>query len=676
MTISNLTGIQNYLNYFMNPQGQTNFTGSYQTSLFSQPTTYNYGYNYSQPNPFGIIQSLFSIFMNPFFMMMISNMMAKAQNDAVINKEFLKINTDENEDISKEELTSYLQENFGLKEGANESLIDELIAELSTEMPEDNKINKDEFIKYIDLNQNGVFERSEINAFREKMGQKSLDINNTSEFLKINTDSDENITKEELTEYLKDNYGLSDDVDEALIQELVDEISSDSEQDGKINKNEFIKYVDADKDGKLEDSELEAFNNKLQEEAEIINNSSQFLKIDADKNESISKNELINHLENNFGLKANANTKLTDYMIEQLTEKISVDGNKEISKDEFMKYVDINSDGKLDQSEINKLNQELQLNATTLNDAKVNNSRAYIAYHGSSLTQFTSYFGSYHNITTALNNAVSQDNSSRDKDARADFISNGTLTAHKISDTKTGITLNSSSLSGAFRSQFSDCDYMVLDKTSGALIMGKDGNNDGNLTGSEIKGIINNPYFYKIASPLTFDLNGDGKVGTTGVEKEFDLDGDGKVDKTAWAAAGDGVLAFDADGDGKVGEDGKELFGNNTDIDGDGKVDGHKNGFDALKALAEKFLGKEAVADGKLDAKEIKALEEKANLTMLVDDAQKSLTELGITELSLGYEESDKVDENGNEHRQVGEGFVINGEKAKVNDVWFKYIQG
>ena len=179
----------------------------------------------------------------------------------------------------------------------------------------------------------------------------------------------------------------------------------------------------------------------------------------------------------------------------------------------------------------------------------------------------------------------------------------------------------------------------------------------------------------KIASPLTFDLNGDG-VSTTDVKngKKFDIDGDGKVDQTAWAGKGDGVLAFDGNKDGVAGGDGKELLGNNTDVDGDGKADGHKNGFEALKALAEKNLGFQAVADGKLDQWELQQLEQKTGLTMKVDGQNKSLGELGITEVNLGYTEAGKnADANGNEHRQVGAGFVRNGQRGQVNDVWFKY---
>jgi hypothetical protein len=185
-----------------------------------------------------------------------------------------------------------------------------------------------------------------------------------------------------------------------------------------------------------------------------------------------------------------------------------------------------------------------------------------------------------------------------------------------------------------------------------------------------------NGNFKKWTSPLTFDLNGNGKVGTTDVQngRKFDINGDGKVDQTAWAEKGDGVLAFDRDGNGVAGENGKELFGNVTDI-GDGKQYG--NGFDALKALAKTKLGEQAVADGKLDARELRALERTAaeggvGLTMLVDGKRVKPTEIGMSEINLGYQDAGQnPDENGNQHRQIGAGFVRNGQKGAVDDVWF-----
>lgn len=176
----------------------------------------------------------------------------------------------------------------------------------------------------------------------------------------------------------------------------------------------------------------------------------------------------------------------------------------------------------------------------------------------------------------------------------------------------------------------------------------------------------------KTASPLVFDLDGDG-VSTTGVGKTFDLDGDGTLDKTAWAGPGDGVLAFDGNGDGVAGSDGTELFGNNTIVDGK-KFD---NGFEALKALAAKHLGPGAVADGKLTAPELEALSNKTGLCMMVDGKKVALADLGITEISVGYRDAGQnLDARGNEHRQVGEGFIRNGRQAAVDDVWFRYESG
>lgn len=205
-----------------------------------------------------------------------------------------------------------------------------------------------------------------------------------------------------------------------------------------------------------------------------------------------------------------------------------------------------------------------------------------------------------------------------------------------------------------------------------------------NTSSGEIAGTFNSPGGQsKIASPLTFDLNGNGQVDTTTANKQFDIDGDGTVDTTAWAGDGDGVLAFDADGDGVSGEDGTELFGNNSDINGDGQSDGYANGFDALEGAAYANLPPENVKrieqTGTLNEEDIQLLERPVSeggigLTMMVDGEQIPPSELGITDISLEYEEAGvNVDANGNEHRQVGTGFTRDGEEYAMNDVWFQY---
>ncbi len=182
---------------------------------------------------------------------------------------------------------------------------------------------------------------------------------------------------------------------------------------------------------------------------------------------------------------------------------------------------------------------------------------------------------------------------------------------------------------------------------------------------------------YGTSSPLSLDLNGDG-VKTSENIVDFDIDGDGIVDKINDSA--DGVLVFDKDGDGISGEDGSECFGDNTDIDGDGKKDGYKDGFEALKAFArDKGLINDA-DDMVLDADDIKYLEENFGFGIKAGgytSETQTLTELGITEINLAKTDAtslqDDFDGNGNQlMTQEGATFVQNGETKEYADIWHK----
>ena len=175
--------------------------------------------------------------------------------------------------------------------------------------------------------------------------------------------------------------------------------------------------------------------------------------------------------------------------------------------------------------------------------------------------------------------------------------------------------------------------------------------------------------FNSLHSPLTLDLNGDG-VKTSDKVVKYDIDGDGDLDKINDVA--DGTLTI------RGGKDGKDLFGNNTDLDGDGKADGFTNGFEALKALASKeglINGKD---DMKLDAADLKMLKDKYQFgikTAGYNSEVKSLEEVGITEINLGA--TDKVTEQANFDgqdnllmTQDGATFKINGKEREYADVW------
>lgn len=175
-------------------------------------------------------------------------------------------------------------------------------------------------------------------------------------------------------------------------------------------------------------------------------------------------------------------------------------------------------------------------------------------------------------------------------------------------------------------------------------------------------------------SPIMLDLNGDGKLGTTGVSTAkdridnqigrtvmFDIDGDGIKDEIEWMLGdGDGMLVDDRDGgatgamltDGEI--DGSRLFG-----DQGGK---YANGYEKLKALDKD-------GDGKLTGDELDGLK------VWIDDGDaklkhgelKSLRELGITEISVQM----KLEANERGEELMRSTFVQNGETKITEDVWF-----
>ena len=185
--------------------------------------------------------------------------------------------------------------------------------------------------------------------------------------------------------------------------------------------------------------------------------------------------------------------------------------------------------------------------------------------------------------------------------------------------------------------------------------------------------ICSRPCSYCTASPLSFDIDGDG-VNTSDEIIKYDIDGDGKLDTINNSA--EWVLAFDADKNGIAGEDGGELFGDNTDLDGDGKADGYKDGFEALKALAEKenLIDEN---DRTLDKDDLSYLGEKYGLVMTngYGGEAKSLDELGVDEINLAKTDETTLTKNfDGKHNDImtqeGATFKVNGQTREYADIW------
>jgi|GEM_PF-1660142 len=168
-------------------------------------------------------------------------------------------------------------------------------------------------------------------------------------------------------------------------------------------------------------------------------------------------------------------------------------------------------------------------------------------------------------------------------------------------------------------------------------------------------------------SPLVLDLDGNG-VRTTRLQAGtyFDHDGNGFAERTGWLAPGDALLVLDRNGDGAI-TDGGELFGNHTHLD-NGQL--AANGFDALAELDDNL-------DGRVDAQDAAF----ARLRLWRDDDGDgqvapaewlTLTQAGVRSLGTAYTSSDRVDANGNAHRQLGDFTRDDSGIGAVHDVWFE----
>lgn len=193
----------------------------------------------------------------------------------------------------------------------------------------------------------------------------------------------------------------------------------------------------------------------------------------------------------------------------------------------------------------------------------------------------------------------------------------------------------------------------------------------------------------ELYSPLIFDLEGQGLKLKNGGLMEVDLDGDGKLEMISELDAHIGLLVFDSKFEPEDGQDygaGRDMFGNGTDLSHYGirgpQDDGtFANGFDALRALAEKF---DLVRGNKqhLDEADLTLLEREVGLSMRVggisDGEDQGFRQIGITRINLGNPDGIQAIEQAEEDRygnrlmrQEGATFVVKGTTRDYCDIWF-----
>ncbi len=168
--------------------------------------------------------------------------------------------------------------------------------------------------------------------------------------------------------------------------------------------------------------------------------------------------------------------------------------------------------------------------------------------------------------------------------------------------------------------------------------------------------------------PLVLDLDGDG-IETLGLEKlmlHFDHDGNQFAEHSGWVAPDDGLLVCDRDGNQTI-DKGSELFGSQTRL-ANGSL--AANGFEALREFDRN-------GDGRIDCDDADwtrlQLWRDRNANGSVEAGElSSLTDAGIASLDLAYDNADTVDEQGNQHRQLGSYRTSQGERRSLVDVWFR----
>ena len=186
---------------------------------------------------------------------------------------------------------------------------------------------------------------------------------------------------------------------------------------------------------------------------------------------------------------------------------------------------------------------------------------------------------------------------------------------------------------------------------------------------------------HSCTSPLVLDLDGDGRILTSGVEYsvEFDINGDGEPDRMGWTSldATDGFLWLDLNSNGVV-DDGGELFGSSTRLP-DGGFAAH--GFEALGVYDRDSLG--GNADGRISPldsvwRELRTWVDANHDGYSQHEEIRPLGAHRITAIGLEFRTVDRIDGHLNLHAFSGEFSVrgLPGSSARlrrllVEDIFF-----
>ena len=163
--------------------------------------------------------------------------------------------------------------------------------------------------------------------------------------------------------------------------------------------------------------------------------------------------------------------------------------------------------------------------------------------------------------------------------------------------------------------------------------------------------------------PLVLDLDGDG-IETVGIDAGvlFDHTSSGIKQGTGWVSADDGLLVLDINGNGTI-DNGRELFGDNTLLS-DGTWAEH--GFAALKDYDTNDDGVVNTDDDIYS--QLQVWQDLNQDGISQANELSTLTNLGITSISVDQTEQVNVDQNGNQIA-ITSSFDRNGEEYDIGQV-------
>ena len=168
-------------------------------------------------------------------------------------------------------------------------------------------------------------------------------------------------------------------------------------------------------------------------------------------------------------------------------------------------------------------------------------------------------------------------------------------------------------------------------------------------------------------------MDGDGKVSAAA---RFGVDVSGNKVEDGTAIGGDKMLAFsDISGDGKVG--GQEVFGDKTVSPFTKKAINAKNGFEALRIVAQQakeYTGIDCMDGNDVDILKLQQALNKVGVTLgFVAGANTTKLESlhGVAKINVkNYTEGNATGTV--QHRQQGSYTDVDGNTYGANDVWFR----